>query len=1598
MNLKDIQQAAAQAESERAKNRAQLLQQAGLLATLNQQIGALNAKGQRSGSEEASLKSLVTQAAKVKKQVAATRKIIATKRLGRGRDVHTWFQTNPQQLIEELSDELPFVLFPVRIETHFHSEANVHELWVRIYPDEITTFSHEEELTADEISAGEAYWKSVWETRNQPEADGQKTRETLWNGLTNRFGVNRAAWVTRQTKPTNWYGKWRLLTELVLKPQEPPKPQPWTQAPHTRLMPSQFVVMAYGPSGKVFEIVGKPVPDYLVMGPDPLDEESGFRRDASNKLVVGKEMAWLFDFEEAVAVGMAVKIPITADWLRRGFEKVVVLGLRLTSPAEKNKELLEALVRNHTYGASGFSILPQGSPTNNTDKTASVFSDSDRSGPQLETPDGVPLFKPTTDFYTQADGQRFAEALGISNESLFFTENANRRDISEALSMNNALWPATWGMMLDDLVKPLVSRREQDLARQFFTEFVTGRGGLPAIRVGNQPYALLVTSSFPDWQFTLREMGSGRDFWAKLLQILRQAAGQWRALLPTVAYAGKPGDPNANLLNIIGLQASSTVFHSRKAVTDLYAWNYLNFQKTNFLSQLIWNAIQSAKSQQLSRLTFDVSQDFLLEKLIFLSRTDELNGPVIDADPRTPFSETAPIQPYDGTSNYIDWLLKSDLQTIKNQTFRDRDNNAVSPPKALLYPLLRRAYLEEFGQSVTKWLVAQRFIDDFPRERQLQNIGTPADLNKDDYLDLNAAKLRLGTKNISVGDYIQSLIPKPGTNYNGPAEMLPLMGVVKALEMLKDLPTARLERLFAEHLDLCSYRLDGWQTGLFARRLYNLQHTSDHQYLNKGMYIGAYGWVENLRPNTAKKAFPQANYPKPLQEDGNKPIYEDGTNGGYIQTPSLRHAVTAAVMRNAYLSQGDDNPRLAVNLSSERVRAALKFLEGIQNGQDLAALLGYQFERGLHDRSLLLNQYIYVLRERFPLISKKLTDVPDSAAQEVIEARNVINGYDLLEYAREKPHLQGITGLPAAGSTEHHQILAELDRLHNTLDALADVSLSESVFQAVQGNYERAGGMMQAISEGKMPPTPEIVETPRSGTSITHRLAACLQTEGVTNRHPNWGSTPSPRSRANPLVNHWLGQRLPAPATIWFRFQVGAVDDLLNLAQLDLQPLDLVLMTGADLGNRSSELERWLLYQLRQQFNVSDPQPITFDFHTAGVETATLSGLLPLLRSLKKIITEARPLHALDFLPPTESYLEGEPNPQGYQNLAALRTELEGGFLDLKTMAADLKTKTGSLKAALEQARSTQQTGLNPTLLNPVRTALLALANYGWIEALPNSNDGTAIPVAEDLVTQAEAMVSFFDKQTAGNPFDGFDLLTPEHQLERGREAARQVYGKSFSWVPVFRLQNPGQLSHAIEHSAEMLEQDPDLVMENWLQTLARVRPAVENTETLTLHHDLYQEQAFDLMPIQVPYAAGDPWVGERFAETLRGQERLSLVLHQVPGNTAQNQAGFLLDEWTELIPTEKETTGVAFHYNRPNATPPQAILIAVAPVLNGKWSWNELVSVVTDTLDRAKLRAVEPDLLTNTDYFQVLPAVLNDFSTGGLSTVFTQGSTLIKN
>jgi len=141
---------------------------------------------------------------------------------------------------------------------------------------------------------------------------------------------------------------------------------------------------------------------------------------------------------------------------------------------------------------------------------------------------------------------------------------------------------------------------------------------------------------------------------------------------------------------------------------------------------------------------------------------------------------------------------------------------------------------------------------------------------------------------------------------------------------------------------------------------------------------------------------------------------------------------------------------------------------------------GYQLERGPARNGILASsstRFIFVLRERFPLTSRKLTPTVDGSPAEVLEARNVINGYDLIDFLKGKTYADyQIAGLPplTGSSKQHEQAVAieeEVNRLRDSLDGIADLLLAESVHQVVQGNYARARGAVQALTDGGFPAT-----------------------------------------------------------------------------------------------------------------------------------------------------------------------------------------------------------------------------------------------------------------------------------------------------------------------------------------------------------------------------------------------------------------------------------------------------------------------------------------------------------------------------------------------
>ena len=77
--------------------------------------------------------------------------------------------TDPREQIKRLSDDFPFLMLPVRIETRFKTvtiDSRPHrQLWARIYPDDCAIDSFETALSESEIRGARLFWIEMWNLR-----------------------------------------------------------------------------------------------------------------------------------------------------------------------------------------------------------------------------------------------------------------------------------------------------------------------------------------------------------------------------------------------------------------------------------------------------------------------------------------------------------------------------------------------------------------------------------------------------------------------------------------------------------------------------------------------------------------------------------------------------------------------------------------------------------------------------------------------------------------------------------------------------------------------------------------------------------------------------------------------------------------------------------------------------------------------------------------------------------------------------------------------------------------------------------------------------------------------------------------------------------------------------------------------------------------------------------------------------------------------------------------------------------------------------------------------------------------------------------------
>ncbi len=1585
-------------------------------------------------------------------------------------------------------------------ETAFEVIPDAHELWVRIFPDNIQIDSHEHALTKAELEAGKMYWGEVYLADSKqiefPEKDTiRKHKIAAWRILESGLGTHRAAWVVSALTPSNFNTQNQAQAKKPTFPAVATKQVSWSEAPTVQVLPDKFVVRLYR-KGATKEAVGNLVPTPLIVGLDPKQTDETNLIQKEGTIEMPDYLAWLTDFEAAEKVGMAIRIPLSRREYLNGFDELVVTGIRYSLSEDESKDVLEDLFSNHHYKSNGLSFVPQGTPTNNTgfSKVGKKYSELDAEE-TYETEIEKNQYSVQSNYSKKRDGQRLANALGIDALSFQNTWKASGTDIQDAVMMNRALWNTTMGYFLQQFIKPEISNGEINDTYDFFCNYVLGRGCLPAIRIGNQPYGILTASSYKNWTY------QSDNYHNRLYgNVLKPLLSEWEILSREVKHIGNLGK-NAktvqeNLLNILGLHASSVDYYKRDVLGNNLVANAAqlagkgigDFKLNDFTAISLWEWL---REHNLSFSTMPKILDVYLSANRFT-----LSGPVVDG---LPLSESRPTTNLKGgRQNYLQWLCSNiDYNTLLKEDYTssgaDEDTN---PPRALLYMMLRHSLLRtwlESSLSITNTPDIQKdiILTDFEFSAIWNNKEVSPEGQKvvfNNILKLKKEEIRFEAnkrfpeshKTLERATFIKKaehrlteFVAKETQNQikGIPFEIVgweilnkPLLGNVLVMEHIRDLiesksplvtplttlksaichlsglPTAKLERLFAEHIDCCTYRLDAWVNGLFHERL---EHNRKEQ--ATGLYIGAYAWQENIRRNphfpgihiqvveepkviridkasrnakllrpmidlkglrmgaTKAKQFMKNSYVYLGSDDFHGLQFDTSTgkiqqpprvnpqNQGFIPAPSSNHAIAAAILLNGYLSQkvaGAAPGNFAMNLSSRRIRKAIDFLQGMKNGQDLSTLLGYQFERMLHDQnidSIQLDKYIYDFRDKYPVIAGKLTSGGDARTT---AARNVVDGLALIEAYRKNTWNSGIS----MNNTDKTRLKRILDNLEETLDSISDLLMAESVYQMVIGNPARSAASLRILNEGGEIFMPEIVRIQQIGSLFTQHISTLHKKNFSNNKL--WSAPISPRSDVEPFLNAFVANHLPDPKHIILRVQweIKREDETISksasnipLSDLKIQPIDLLYMVWQQKqGNGTGELLLRIDHLIRTPQNIPDGVRIRFamgDRTGIGSNEYDLMVLLPLLNALSEMVFSGKALEPIDLvLPGADGASEANEAIQTTNLLSKITTLVNTTISD--ELLIPIENSLTEISSWDEKALPTNA----DNVLEDFSQLLFATANYGMPNILPGFGDldrksllikGNAA-LKELIKRQSSAQLCLQEADSATSNYVKFQAV---------EKAIKALFGKAFKVFPEFSLTNKQELVNAF-NNPNLLKYAGEFAIERWIQSLAPVRQKVRSFMTLQIQGEQFEffENPISILQLPVREEIEDVWMGMDLPENYQAAgDTLAMALHLPSDFDGKGiYTGLLIDRWTEHVPDKEVNMGIAMHYDQPNTKPAQAVLLAVSPTIQGKWTWENLIAVIRDTMQLAKQRAVEPDRLMEHPFNQAFPTTFAPMNSEG--------------
>lgn len=818
-------------------------------------------------------------------------------------------------------------------------------------------------------------------------------------------------------------------------------------------------------------------------------------------------------------------------------------------------------------------------------------------------------------------------------------------------------------------------------------------------------------------------------------------------------------------------------------------------------------------------------------------------------------------------------------------------------------------------------------------------------------------------------------------------------------EQLPDLEDWQTERLVSEFMDAFSYRADIWLTAFMSFYISKKSHWR--------LKTGCYGWVFNLKKS----------------KNASK------TKGEYILAPSIQHALTAAVLRSSYLQtkKDDADSHLCVNLSSMRARQALRMVDGVKAGMSTGLILGADLERYLHEahkkfktangEPIEMDKCIYALRKLLP----QTIDIKAEDSRAKDYSMQIINGEALLNSFLEKwdnqgrvsdwlknnagelKWFKGLTEEVELTDKEREVLFLLVERMLDSYDALNDLLLAEGVHRLVVGDKASFAAIANFMSKGSGNlPAPAVLETPMDYAVLSHKAGIALPLTGSS-------SSQTVLQAADPTVNAWLTRQMGSLEHIIFHvdYTEKGIHSFFtsNLKEIGMEPVEFlhlasypaILRQMLEIGWRACDWEtrkngtvRILTgnpAELEQGEVIPDAGTDKIHVYESDLLTESLAGLL----------AGSRAMRPGDLVPA----LVGDPVEDGLMNVRELRDRYRIVFDSLRKMHARLSAFLDSPERNAAQPLNDSQVLTLYGLVEQGTKAGLFNETVGYDPNLLLESVNLILerPLYEERVKR---QLEFLERVRHFTDTLGAKLSTAEAiaatdgdtvlPMASYLEAIRTLTVKNLTVVCRFNLGSYALSFPFKNRTFDMMGRDFTNAQNlkgdefvDWMDEISEVRPGMKRYHDLRMLREMQSEpddaQRTGIFQTQSGDKVVPEWMGCKFSGESILDDTDSLVMFDRQNfQEGYNNAGLIFDSWLEYIPFRKQTAGLVYRADIPDAEAPQAILYAIYPKLKtGKpWTDSEMVDVFRWAEKLMKIRTVDPDQIFESEENSILGSLLS--------------------